>query len=192
MSRHQPWCASHRDFAEIGNFFAEGIEFLAEGGGQEWCIKMGFGGNGAVVSPWLVPFFLVFLLFNFLSVGEKGGETYPLDPLLLLAKHPVKEISTSPTFTTLKVRLKVLHKCGYSPLHSRSVIGGPLFCKIGVLPWIHIRQDPNSFYLNYQQFAGIVVRHRGSIRGNLGLFRPLFSTKLAILAIFIFSRLALC
>ncbi len=45
---------------------------------------MGFGGNGVVVSPWLVPFFWFFLLFNFVSTREKrGGGTYPLDPLLI-------------------------------------------------------------------------------------------------------------
>jgi hypothetical protein len=28
------------------------------------------------------PIFLVFLLFDFVSAGKKGGETYPLDPYL--------------------------------------------------------------------------------------------------------------
>jgi hypothetical protein len=38
---------------------------------------MGFGRNGAVVSPWLVLFFWFFLLFDFVSCGVKnknGGE----------------------------------------------------------------------------------------------------------------------
>ncbi len=48
---------------------------------------------------------------------------------LLLATYPMKEISTSPTFIALKVPLEVLHKCGYIPLYSRSVPGGPFFVK---------------------------------------------------------------
>jgi hypothetical protein len=35
---------------------------------------MGFGGNGAVVSPWSIPFFCFFSLFDFVSCGgRKGG-----------------------------------------------------------------------------------------------------------------------
>ncbi len=42
---------------------------------------MGCGRNGAVVSPWSVPFFCFFLLFNFLIPEKKRWGTYLLDPL---------------------------------------------------------------------------------------------------------------
>jgi len=80
-SWHWPWCGSRCDIARIVDFFAERIEFLAEGGGRERCIKMGFGRHGAGVSPWLVPFFWVLLLFDFMSVGGgKGGRNLPTGP----------------------------------------------------------------------------------------------------------------
>ncbi len=44
-------------------------------------LKMGFGRNGAVVSPWSIPFFCFFSLFNFVSFGKKRGESYPPNPL---------------------------------------------------------------------------------------------------------------
>jgi hypothetical protein len=77
-------CASCHDVARIGNNFAKGIEFLEEGGGRERFVEMGFGGNGAVVSPWSVPFFWFVLLFNFVSCGGKkrGGEVTPTDGFL--------------------------------------------------------------------------------------------------------------
>jgi hypothetical protein len=53
--------------------FVKGIEFLKEEGGQEQFVEMGFGGNGAAVSPWSVLFFCFFLLFNFVSCGGKKG-----------------------------------------------------------------------------------------------------------------------
>jgi hypothetical protein len=75
MSWHRPQHTSHCEVARIGDFFVEVIKFFAEGGGQEQCIKMGFGGNGAMVSPWSFPFFWGFPLFNFVSAREKrGGE----------------------------------------------------------------------------------------------------------------------
>jgi hypothetical protein len=49
---------------------------------------MGFGGNGAVVGLWSIPFFCFLLLFNFVSCGEKKmGESYPPDPLYLCSKQ---------------------------------------------------------------------------------------------------------
>jgi hypothetical protein len=63
---------------------AKSVRLLLSRGGRERFIEMGFGRNGAVVSPWSVPFFWLFSLFDFVSCGGKkggGGETYPSDPL---------------------------------------------------------------------------------------------------------------
>jgi hypothetical protein len=79
---------SHRDVARIGNFFAKGIKFLAEGGRREQCIEMGFGGNGAVVSPWLVPFF-GFFCCQFCERKKKMANT---DSQCLLRKWIGKKV----------------------------------------------------------------------------------------------------
>jgi hypothetical protein len=52
---------------------------------------MGFGGNGTVVSPWLVSFFWFCFLFNFVSVVRKKKfcrGTYSLDSLRLAICSP--------------------------------------------------------------------------------------------------------
>jgi hypothetical protein len=55
-SRHRPQCVSRHDVARFGDIFAKRIKFLEEGGVQEQFVEMGFGRNGAVVSPWTIPF----------------------------------------------------------------------------------------------------------------------------------------
>ncbi len=87
MSRHWPRCASCCDIARIGSFFAKGIKFLEEGGGREKCIEMGFGGNGAVVSPWSVLFFLFFAVWFCELQGEKMAGKLPL--LMSISQYSV-------------------------------------------------------------------------------------------------------
>jgi hypothetical protein len=84
---------------------------------------MGFGGNGAVVSPWSVSFFWFFLLFNFVSCG--GGE----EMAGILPTEPPTGNCGAPTVNMITVKL-----------HLNSVIStkNTHYCTI----------DLKDFYLN--------------------------------------------
>jgi hypothetical protein len=112
-SPHRPQCASRRDVARIGNFFAKGIKFLEEGDGREQLVMMGFGRNGAVVSLWSVSFFWFFFTVQFCELwGGKMVRNLPTGPPICTIFFLLSDSLTLDWYPTFNAALTYWHLIG--------------------------------------------------------------------------------